>query len=214
MKFLILLCIFFNLSFPKILFAKSSCKLSGKQVLLKGKHDVNINFQKIYEKIDDKLSSFIANHKKEYCPANCIQENNFKINVSSVPKYTEKNSCKDTSEKYTFKKHFKSMLTNDKIQNMKSASKSLNLWIKQTFINPYIPFKKKNVSSEHENLLHSACPPCSFYLNYDYTFTKSNAIDSNFLVKCGDRKIIHFLKSNFETTFKLTNNWKCKDKKL
>ncbi len=208
--------IFFLLStafVPNTLFAQTSCNSSGKKVLFKEIHNMNLQFKAINDNINYKISSLIANYKQNYCPKNCTQKNNFKVNVSSVPRYTKKNSCKNTNEKYTFKKQFKSKLTGNKLKDMNKASQFLTYWIGKTFVNPYVPFKKKYVSAEHKNLLHAACPPCSFYLYYNYKFKKNNIIDSNFLVKCGDRKILRIFDSNFEATFILTNHWKCQNKK-
>ncbi|MGI9548556.1 MAG: hypothetical protein ACR2M7_01045, partial [Bdellovibrionales bacterium] len=65
----------------------------------------------------------------------------------------------------------------------------------------------------HKSTLHSACPPCSFYLHYDYKFEKNNLIKSDVLVKCGDLKITKLMgKDNFTAQFKLINNWTCENK--
>ena len=197
---------------PNMLFAQSACKLSGKKVLFKEKHDVNLKFRKTHESINHKVNYIINNHKENHCPKSCIQKNDFKINISSVPKHVEKNTCKSTDEKYVFKKQFKSIATDSKIKDMDNAANLLTDWAVKTFLNPYVPFKKKQVSAEHKKILHSACPPCSFYLYYDYTFLKNNIVDSNILVKCGDRKIMKIFDANFITKFTLTHNWKCENK--
>ena len=203
------------LIFGAALAQASPCKKSGEEILLKESHDIGMRFQPTYQKINRKISQNIFHYKKNYCPSACEQKNDFRIKVSSFPKFTKKGSCKDTSEQYTFKKEFKSRQKSDHpIKDMDLASEDMSQWIKTTFVNPYLPsLLKKEVSHEHKSTLHSACPPCSFYLHYDYKFENNNLIKSDVLVKCGDLKITKLIgKNNFTARFKLINNWTCENK--
>lgn len=141
------------------------------------------------------------------CPSHCRQVNNYTILSKVYPKSISEDSCKkeERTETYSFKKQF---ALQKKKGSIVTAHKKMREWIFSVFVNPYYPFATPGKEFV-EYKLDSACPSCSFYLDYSYKYTKENNLELDITARCGDKKRLF---SSFKMDFILVNDWKCEKK--
>ena len=199
---------------PKIK-TKDACKKKGVEILPSKKYSLSIQKSLFGGNILNKNMEIPIKKKLEpsskNCPAHCKQTNNIKTFVKIEPQSILINSCpyKEAQENYKFEKSFKYTGTKKIIpkKSMLKASQQMNDWILNTFVNPWLPIKKGTPSKEYLKILKDACPSCSFYLSYDYSFIKDDQVDINMNVQCGDRRKLLSVDQNAVMIVK--NYWKC-----
>ena len=187
---------------------KDICEAKGESLLYSEKLTFSpLNFSSRIGKWVERSLYYIKRDKFKRCPKTCEQINNYQVLSKIQPKNTEKNSCKGSyaKESYSFKKNF----TFGKGGHLAEKShESMVEWILGTFVYSYIPLPLLEPTQEYrESNLSSACPSCSFYLDYSYKYTKDNSLALEIKARCGDSK--KFM-SDFKADFVLINFWSCK----
>ena len=186
---------------------KDVCEAKGKKLLYSEKLTFSpLNFSRRIGKWVERSLNYIKRDKFKQCPKTCEQINNYQVLSKIQPKNVEKGSCKEkpAKESYSFKKKF----TFGKGGHFAEKShESMVEWILGTFVYSYIPLPLLEPTQEYkESNLPSACPSCSFYLDYSYKYTKDNSLALDIKARCGDSK--KFM-SDFKADFVLINFWSC-----
>ena len=193
---------------------KSDCNLSGHSQKKINSYAISItdNFLND-EDIEELLEMHLGDIKKGWpnkCPLHCSAVNDYSIFAKAYPLSVKKNSCdkQEAKETYPIEKSF-SMRSSDK-EAKKEAYKEAGDWMFSVFIKSFLPFSKNLPKEVAEYKIDSACPSCSFYLDYTYKYTKEDKLDLNVKAHCGDRRTLF---SKFKSDFFLQNNWKCAKKR-
>lgn len=207
-----------NLSFAersapaKSLFASSgqACALSGESGLYfedSLTSDIT-GFFKNTKKRAEKDLSYIKEAPSGQCPETCGQINSYEAISKIFPVSVNKGSCsgEEAKEVYFFNKKFPFKLSQI---SMEKAHEDMKSWIFSLFVDPHYPFASP--SKEFiESGLETACPSCSFYLDYSYKYTKEGHIDLLIKASCGDKR--SFLSSQFKVETRLISRWACQSK--
>ena len=162
------------------------------------------------EDIEELLEMHLSGIQKDWpnkCPQTCKAVNDYSVFAKSYPINISRDSCsqEEAEELYQINKVF-SMKDSGK-EAKKKAYKEASDWMFAVFIKPFIPFSKKLPKEAVEHRIKSACPSCSFYLDYSYKYT-NNQLVLNVTARCGDRRTFF---SKFKSDFFLVNHWKCVD---
>ena len=141
------------------------------------------------------------------CPKHCRAFNNYSISAKFYPLNINKNSCDkiEAKEIYRMGKEF----------NIKGAGRAAKKevytqtrkWVFSIFFDPYLPFASSFPKEFTEKHLDKACPSCSFYMDYNFQYTKDNKLDLKITTRCGDKRTFF---SSFQAQFFLVNQWSCK----
>ena len=190
--------------------SKSNCNLSDRSQKKINSYIVSLtdNFLKD-EDIEELLGMHLGDIQKGWphkCPQNCQAVNDYSILAKVYPLSIVKNSCnkEEAKELYQINKIF-SVNSSGK-EAKKKLYKIGGDWIFSVFIKPFIPFSRNLPKEVAENKIKTACPSCSFYLDYIYKYTTDNQLNLSATAHCGPKRTLF---SKFKSDFFLVNQWKC-----
>ena len=184
---------------------RGDCSAGGQELIYS--HNFSSSPLNISNNIEiwfKKSLPYINKKPMRKCPKQCRQENSYQVFSKIYPRRVKKGSCKgkEAKELYSFEKTFLSLK-----KDVEKNHRDMMDWLLRTFVYPFFPIFVRDSSPEAvKSKISSACPSCSFYLDYNYKYIEGKGLDLVIKAHCGDiKKLI----SSFKFEFTLLNNWKC-----